>query len=125
MLSYPNHRYLTLVLGEQEIVKGGVVEEVMRRRNKGKRAMEFGRDFGEAEDGYDEEEEGDEEIEEEQEEEDEQEGILKNQQTLDRDCDVGDASAEDLEGIQMNWCPWKGVTEFDFFSDDSEGSEED
>ena len=112
------------MLGEQEIVRGGVVEEVMRRRNKGKRAMEFGRDFGEAEAGYDQED--DEEIEEEeQEQEDEQEGILKNQQTLETDCVLGDASEEDLEGVQMNWCPWKGVTEFEFFSDDSEGSEED
>ena len=121
-------------LGEGEIVRGGVVEEVMRHRNKGKRAMEFGRDYGEAEAGYEEEEEEDEKEQEElksvdipQElmEMDSEEEAEEEEEENENGGDFLDISAEDLEGIQMNWCAWKGVTEYEDFSEGSGNGEED
>ena len=138
-------------LGEEEIVRGGVVEEVMRQRNKGKRAMEFGRDFEDAEAGYDEEEEvgdgeagneeGQVEVEGEGEEEGEEVVVVAEESchefgtegqvgVQDRGPGEGndygfiDLSAEELDSIQMNWCAWKGVTDFEVFSEGSDNGED-
>lgn len=117
-------------LGEERIIKGGVVEEVMRRRNKGKRALEFGRDFAEADAGYDEEEGEEEEL---------LELDLQHELNIvcvdesmmeeidseeENSCDLVDLSAEDLEGIQMNWSAWRGVGEFEVCSEGSNNGDE-
>ena len=121
-------------LGEKEIIKGGVLEEVMRRRNKGKRGLEFGRDLGEAEAACDMQEEADSEeestnvvryAESEAESEDESTSLVQCAEPEVGSEEEGrygyvDLSAEDLESVQMSWCPWKGITEFDVFSESSE-----
>lgn len=110
-------------LGEVEVVRGGVVEEVMKRRNKGKRAMEFGRDFAEADAGHDEEEDEEEDEVEDEEEVEISQGLDEQESGSEEEKDCYgfvDVSAEDLEGVQMNWCAWKGVTEFEVGSEGSD-----
>ena len=114
-------------LGEEVVMKGGVVEEVMKRRNKGKRAMEFGRDFGEADAGYDEEE-----YEDDEDEEDMQQRLGPSAQEMGAGIELEtesedengtgfvDLSVVDLDNTQMSWSAWKGGFEIC-----SEGSDDD
>ena len=128
---------------EVEVLKGGVVEKVMRRRKKGKRAIEFGRDFDEAGDGY-KEEDNDEEEQKEYSQDIEFKEVVENitegvdqrvsegvaggnesemESEEDNDCCVIDLSAEDLEDVQMGWSAWKGVTEYEVNSEASDNEE--